>query len=181
MTRSESPFLAQAFACWNWKCALFSATARSLVYVAAMARSGLRGGLSVVVVEMAYVALTSGLYAGLQQRALGLRSRWLGDAAIVFGVPWVAQGFDWLTHRAVGAPVPGRATLAVWIYGTLSALFHLYVMRRGAFLTGRLGRSLGDDLRRIPRLVAGFALMPLVLASTVPERLARLLGAEIAM
>jgi hypothetical protein len=43
-------------------------------------------------------------------------------------------------------------------------LFHLYVMRKGAFLTGQ-GRSLYEDLRRIPRLLAGFATTPFTLVA----------------
>ncbi len=168
-----SPFVARAFACWNWKCALLSAAARSIVYLAALARTGLRGGLSIVLVEIAYVTFTAGLYAGMQQRALGFRSRLLGDATIVFGVPWLAQALDWLAHRAVGAPVPGKVTLVVCVFATVSALFHLHVMRRGAFLTGRSGRSLLDDFRRMPRLAAGFVLAPVLLLSTLAARLER--------
>jgi hypothetical protein len=173
MTRAGgSPFFAQAFACWNWKCALMSAAARSMVYLAAMTRSGLKGGLSIVLVEMAYVTLTSGLYAGLQQRALGFGSRLLGNLTVVFGVPGLAQILDWITHRAAGAAAPGRATLAVCVFATVSALFHLHVMRRGAFLTGRKGRSLVDDFRRIPRLTAGFVLAPVMFFLAPGDRLA---------
>ncbi len=135
------PFLAQVFSCWNWKCALLSATARSLVYLAALARSGPHGRLSIVLVEIVYVALTAGLYAAMQQRALRLRSRALGNAIVAFGVPALAQVLDWLAHRAAGAPVPVRAIFAVSIFAAVSALFHLFVMRRGVFLTGQ-GRSL---------------------------------------
>jgi hypothetical protein len=141
---------------------LLSATARTLVYLAALARSGRHGRLSIVLVEIAYVALTAGIYAGMQQRALGLRSRLLGNAIVAFAVPALAQVLDWLAHRAVGAAVPARATVAVSVFAALSALFHLYVMRRGAFLTG-CGRSLLDDLRRMPRLVASFVAAPVVL------------------
>ncbi len=176
----RSPFFAQAIACWNWKCALMSATARSLVYLGAMARAGLRGGLPIVLVEMAYVTLTAGLYAGLQQRALGFRSRLLGNLTVVVGVPMLAQILDWLTHRAAGAAAPGRATLAVCVFATISALFHLHVMRRGAFLTGH-GRSLVDDFRRMPRLIAGFVLAPAVLLSAVGARLARAAESEAAL
>jgi hypothetical protein len=168
-----SPFVARAFACWNWKCALLSATARSIVYLAALARTGLRGGLSIVLVEIVYVTLTAGLYAGMQQRALGFRSRMLGDATVVFGVPWLAQALDWLAHRAAGAAVPGKVTLTVCIFATLSALFHLHVMRRGAFLTGHSGHSLLDDFRSMPRLAAGFVLAPVVFLSTLTTRLER--------
>lgn len=169
MTR-PSAFLAWALSCWNWKCALLSASARSLVYLAAMARTHARGSLAVVLVEMAYVTLTAGLYAGLQQKALGFRSRLLGNLTVAVAVPGLSQILDWLTHRAVGAAAPARATVAACIFTAVSALFHLYVMRRGVFLTGQ-GRSLLDDLRRIPRLIAGFVFLPVAFASGLCLRL----------
>ena len=149
----------QALACWNWKCAVLSAAARSLVYLVAMARTGIRGSLAVVLVEIVYVALTAGIYAGMQQKALGLRSRLLGNLIIVFAVPGLSQALDWLTHRILGAPAPPRATLAVCFFAACSALFHLHVMRNGAFLTGQ-GRSLLNDFSRMPRLIATFVLKP---------------------
>lgn len=149
----------QVFSCWNWKCAVLSATARSLVYLAAMAHTGRAGSRAIVLVEMAYVTLTAGVYAALQQRALGLRSRSLGNLIVALGVPGLAQVLDWTAHRVTGAVAPNRATLAVCIFAAISALFHLHVMRNGVFLTGR-GRSLADDFRRIPRLVAGFVSRP---------------------
>jgi hypothetical protein len=175
---SGPPIFVQAFACWNWKCALLSAAARSIVYLAAMAHSGLRGGLAIVAVEMAYVTLTAGVYAGMQQRALELRSRLLGNSIVVVAVPMLAQIFDWLTHRAAGAAAPARATFAVCVFATVSALFHLYVMRKGAFLTGRCGRPLLDDFRRMPGLTSGFALMPIALLASIAGKLVRGMASE---
>jgi hypothetical protein len=162
MSPQHSSLLAQAFSWWNWKCALLSATVRSLVYLAAMAHSGPHGRLAVVLVEVAYVSLTAGIYAGMQQRALGLRARWLGNLIVVLGVPALAQTLDWLAHRVSGAAAPGRAILAVSIFAAFSALFHLHVMRNGAFLTG-CGRSLFDDFRHMPGLVAGFIVKPVAI------------------
>ncbi len=179
-----SSFSAQVLSCWNWKCALVSASARSVVYLLAMARtggqSGTRGSLAIVLVEIAYVTMTSGFYAGLQQKALAIRSRVLGNGLIILGVPWLAQAFDWLAHRAAGAPAPPKATIAVLFYATLSAVFHLYVMRRGAFLTGNEGRALRNDIRRIPRLIGGFVLAPIQLISAGAGRILRVMGAEAA-
>jgi len=175
---SRTPFLAQAFACWNWKCALLSTAARSTVYLVAMMRAGhvhgfLSAGVPVVLVEVVYVTLTAGLYAGLQQRALSFRSRPLGNLTVVIGVPALAQVLDWLVHRAVGAPAPAKATLAVCVFAAVSALFHLHVMRRGAFLTGHCGRTLTDDFRRMPGLVAGFATRPFLLLADLPSLLSQ--------
>ena len=116
-------------------------------------------------VEMVYVTITAGLYAGLQQKALGYRSRALGDFVIVIAVPALAQALDCLAHRIVGGSAPGRATLAVCVFTGVSALFHLYVMRRGTFLSGSGGRTLLDDFRRMPRLVLGFLAQPLTILS----------------
>ena len=125
-----------------------------------MAHVGPHHRLAVVLVEIAYVALTAGVYAGMQQKALGLRSRLLGNLIIVVVVPGTAQALDWGVHCLTGAAATSRANLAVSIFAIISALFHLHVMRNGVFLTGH-GRSLLHDFRRMPRLLAGFLLKPL--------------------
>jgi hypothetical protein len=137
-----------------------SATARSLIYLIAMARTGLHGTLlPIVLVEIGYVTLTAGVYAGMQQNALRLRSRWLGNLIVVVGVPGLAQVLDWITHHLTHTAATGKTTVAVTFFAGLSALFHLHVMRNGGFLTGQ-GHSLLDDFRRVPRFVAGFVLRP---------------------
>lgn len=166
----RSPFLGQVLSCWNWKCALLSASARSLVYIVAMLHTHRAHRGAVVLVEMAYVTLTAGIYAALQQRALGLRSRPLGSLIVVLGVPGLAQVLDWSVHYLTGAPAPGRATVAVCIFAAISAFFHLHVMRNGVFLSGH-GHTLADDFRRIPRLVAEFVAIPFVLVSGWAARL----------
>jgi hypothetical protein len=98
----------------------------------------------------------------LQQKALGLRWRVLGNLIVVLGVPGLAQLLDWTAHRITSAAVTGRATIAISLFATLSALFHLHVMRNGAFLTGT-GRSLIDDFRRMPRLIGGLVVRPFAL------------------
>jgi hypothetical protein len=163
---TRNRLLTGALCSWNWKCALMSATARSIVCLAAMAHTGLRSGVAATLVELAYVTLTAGAYAGMQQRALALRGRALGNLIVVAGVPGLAQALDWLVHRASGAPVSGGALTAMSVFTVLSALFHLHVMRNGVFLSGH-GRSLLDDFRRIPVLVAGFVMRPFALFATL--------------
>ncbi len=93
----------------------------------------------------------------------------------------VAQALDWLIHRAAGPAAPARATLAVCVFAAISALFHLHIMRRGVFLTGRAGQTLADDFRRIPRLLAGFILQPIALVSAATAHLAREAESETAL
>jgi hypothetical protein len=158
---------------WNWKCALMSAAVRSLVYGVAMLRGTGRERLAVIGVEMLYVTLTAGLYAGLQQRALGMRRRWLGDLCIVLLVPGLSQVLDWLIHKAVGAPAPVPALTGAAIFTLISALFHRHVMRHGTFLTGESEASILEDFRRIPRLVVSFVIWPGVLLRSLSARIER--------
>jgi hypothetical protein len=176
--RGKSWSLLQTVACWNWKCALMSAIARSLVYLVAMTRAGSHSRVAVIAIELAYVTMTAGIYAGMQQRALGLRSRLLGNLAVAVGVPALAQCLDWLVHRSLGATPPGPATLAVSVFTLTSALFHLHVMRRGVFLTGAAGRTLADDFRGMPRLVLDFILWPYRLVAALYTRLPRPANSE---
>lgn len=169
----------RAVSCWNWKCALLSATARSIVYLVAMGKTGGHDRMAVVLVEIVYVTLTAGIYAGMQQRALLLRSRVTGNLVVALGVPGLAQELDWAAHHVTGATVTSRATLAVCIFTALSALFHLHVMRNGAFLTGQ-GHSLADDFRRMPRLILGFVTKPAALLGTVSARTGSVAKAEAA-
>ncbi len=130
-------------------------------------------------VEVVYVTITAGLYAALQQKALGYRSHVLGDFMIVITIPTLAQALDCLAHRIVGGSAPGRATLAVCVFTGVSALFHLYVMRRGTFLSGIGGRTLLDDFRQMPRLVLGFLAQPLTILSGAYLRISEQVETEI--
>ncbi|HSZ15456.1 MAG TPA: hypothetical protein VK764_00050 [Terracidiphilus sp.] len=179
--KAWSSVCARALACWNWKCALLSATTRSLVYLGAMAHSGSHGRLSVIAVELGYVTVTAGLYAGLQQRALSLRWHALGNLIVTLGVPGLAQTLDWWTHRMAGAAAPVRATVAVSIFTLVSALFHLHVMRRGVFLTGGDSRTLADDFRGMPRLILSFVLRPYRYLASINSRLTRPAESEAAL
>lgn len=172
-------WIRRLFSCWNWKCALLSATARSIVYLIAMTRTGSQGKLGVVLVEMAYVTLTAGLYAGMQQMALRMRSKLAGNLIVVLGVPGLSQALDWLVHLATGAPIPHRALWSVCMFTLLSASYHLHIMRRGAFLTGHGEHSLLDDFKRIPLLTLGFVLWPLkTAAQMMSKRREQSVGAE---
>lgn len=150
-----------------------SAVVRSVVYAVAMLRGGSSERLAVIGVEMLYVTLTAGLYAGLQQRALKMRRRWLGDVCIVLLVPGLSQVLDWLAHRAAGAPAPAPALAGAAVFTLISALFHRHVMRNGTFLTGDSEASMAEDFRRIPGLVVSFVAWPRVLLRSLPARMER--------
>jgi hypothetical protein len=174
----RSNILAQVYSCWNWKCALMSASTRSMVYAAALAHPAHGQRATVALVEMTYITLTAGFFSGMQQRSLSLRSRVLGNFMVAVGIPALSQVLDWAIHRMAGG-APARATVAMLLFTFISALFHLHVMRNGVFLTGQ-GRTLADDFRRIPGLLAGFVAKPFVFAASLVARPAEPLSSDIA-
>ncbi len=149
-------------ACWNWKSAILSGVIRSATYFILVARQGHHAGLRSAAVEAVYVALTAGIYSGLQQRAMRLEPRRLANLTILAAVPLSAQLIDFLVQRAAHTPGLATATIGMVGWGLLSASFHLHLMRNGAMLVGAEGRSFGNDLKRIPRLVGTFVASPVL-------------------
>ena len=157
------PLLATAFACWNWKSAILSGVIRSATYFAIVARHGHNAGLEAAAVEAVYVALTAGVYSGLQQRAMTVQPRWFSNLIILAAVPMFAQLIDFLVQSAAHTPGLKTATIGMVCWGLLSASFHLHLMRNGAMLVGCEGRSFGNDLKRIPWLVGTYCATPVVI------------------
>jgi hypothetical protein len=54
-------------------------------------------------------------------------------------------------------------------------------MRNGAFLTGGQGRTLADDFRRMPRLIAGLAMKPAAFLATRAPRTSAAVESQAAM
>jgi hypothetical protein len=152
---------------WNWKSALMSVSVRATGYAIATAKHGWRAGVAAVLLEVIYVGSTAGFYAALQQRSLKTAPRWFGNLLIAVGVPMLAQTVDWAIHVLAGTPNLKVATLGVGVFTLLSALFHLHIMRQGAMLVGKEGRTLAEDMRSMPRLIAGFFLQPMRMVQTV--------------
>lgn len=148
---------------WNWKSAILSAMIRSIAYVEATAKHGWHTGFHAVIAEVVYVASTAGIYSALQQKALNIKPRWVSNSLIVVGVPILSQFVEFTIHAAAGTPNLRTVTMGIMIFGLISALFHLHVMRKGAMLVGSKGRPFSEDLRRMPSLLAGFLATPIVI------------------
>jgi ABC-type amino acid transport system permease subunit len=145
---------------WNWKAALFSVSIRSLTYLFASSRHGLGSGVRAALVEALYVALTAGFFSALQQGALKLRPRAMATLTVVLGVPLLAQLCDYSLQHAAGTPNAKSTSIGLTCWALVSAAFHLHLMRNGAMIVGEEARSLGHDMKRVPKLVISFVVAP---------------------
>lgn len=144
---------------WNWKSALLSAVLRASVFLAINWTAGTRAALAATVAEFGYRILTSGFYGSLIQKFRKVEPAWKAHLAVLLVLPVVNQGLDFLIHWTGGTPKLGASLVASSAITVWAALFNLFAMRRGALVAGAEGRSLAEDLRALPLLVADFFLV----------------------
>jgi hypothetical protein len=145
---------------WNWKAALLSAVGRSPVFLVTTYSFGWRSATLAVAVETAYRAGTAGLFAAFTQVVRNKRPIWLAITLITVAIPVVSLGLDCLVHLTMRTPNLGVGILISFIISAATSLFNWYSMRHGTLLVGREQDRFVNDLRRMPKLILGFLLVP---------------------
>jgi hypothetical protein len=145
---------------WNWKSAALSALVRALLFLAANAPAGWRAAWGAFGAELAFRAFTSGFYGAATQAFATARPSRTAAAAALVVVPGVSHTLEFIVHYLRGTPALGRSIALSVAFTVVSTLFHLFAMRRGALVAGPSGAPIGDDLRRMPRLIAEFVAGP---------------------
>jgi hypothetical protein len=147
-------------ACWNWKAALLSSSFRAAIFLVANLRHGWDAALGAMLAEFAYRSVAAGFYGRATQALRRIEPAWRGSLAAAVGMPAVGHLLEFLLHKTRGTPGLRTSITASVIFTIWSSLFHLYAMRRGHFIVGEGSRSLREDLRRVPQLLAGFLAAP---------------------
>ena len=141
---------------WNWKAALLSAALRAPIFLVATLHRGLQAVSVAVLVEAVYSAAISGCYGAFVQKLRNARPLWASALLILILMPALLFWFDYLLHLYTGMPNLRGGMLAAGVLSLLSSLFNWYLMSRSSLLVGKDGRSLTNDLKRMPRLVFDF-------------------------
>ena len=141
---------------WNWKAALLSAALRAPIFLVATLHRGLQAISVAVLVEAVYSAAISGCYGAFVQKLRNARPFWASALLILLLMPALLFWFDYLLHLYTGMPNLKRGMVAAGVLSLLSSLFNWYLMSRSSLLVGEEGRSLTNDLKRMPRLVFDF-------------------------
>lgn len=142
---------------WNWKSALLSANVRAAIFLVANLPAGLGAGGRAWLTEFAFRTIASGLLGSLTQRCsrLSLSPRlW---AVTVVSIAAAGHAMEYAVHSFAGTPRIGTAIVGSMLLTMLSTSFHMFVMRRNMFTTGRDSQSLLADIAQLTRLVADAA------------------------
>ena len=160
---------------WNWKSAATSVVLRGAIFFFANLSAGLQAAMGVLLTEFVFRTLTTGFYGSIIQAFRKAEPGWAAAIATMVILPVCNHTLELLIHWWQGTPKLKTSIIASLCFTFLSTLFNLYAVRRGVLVVGENTKSLREDLREMPRLLASFiAIGPVTLyryaRSTVKER-----------
>ncbi len=133
-----------------------SAAYRAPIFFFTSLKSGWRMAFGALLAETAFRAFTSGFWGAFTQAVRLMEPAWLGVLLVVVVAPVVVQSLNLLVHLASGTPNLKQGFVVSCAVTGLASLFNWYAMRQGAFVTGREGGSLWQDVKRLPVVIFGF-------------------------
>ncbi len=169
----RNPF--QLLVRWNWKSAVIGTLIRASIYftVYRASKESLLVTLTAVGVEMVFRFVTTATSGSIIQSFRRATPEWLATTIISVILPTVTTSLiEFYSHFVqevyfanIFAASENSARQRAFAFSTLlsvvSALFSLYVMRRGALLVGagEETKSFGHDMKRMPVLVSEFVIL----------------------
>lgn len=164
---------------WNWKSVVLAVVIRGLIYLSIYLISGADWAvtLTAVMVELPFRVLTTGVAGALVQSFRKSSPIWLANLIVSIMLPGFSHTVEFIAHYYTTPDVnlvTFRRTFAVSVlFSVISVLFNLNAMRKGVLLVGagEATQSLGNDLKRIPRLIGEFVIaLPMLILRFIHNR-----------
>jgi hypothetical protein len=144
---------------WNWKTALLSAALRGAIFFTANLPAGRAAAVHALGVDLVFRVPIGGFYGSVIQAFRPARPPWAAAMVVMVVVPGIAHGLEFVAHWLGSTERLREGVLASVAFSGLSALFNLFVVRRGVLIVGGEGQPFGRDLARLPRLLLEFLLV----------------------
>ncbi len=129
---------------------------RGLIFFFANASAGWRAAEGAMLAEHCYRAVTSGFYGAMTQHISEAPPEWAAALCAMIVLPLSSHSLEFLVHWLRHTPHLRASIISSMTFTVFSTLFNFYAMRRGAMVVGENAASIGDDLRAMPRMIAGF-------------------------
>ena len=171
---------------WNWKSALLAAIVRSSFYftVYQASRQSLIVTLTAVGIELSFRFLTTGVAGAVVQSFRRATPEWAATVVISISLPTITHLIEFFTHYVqekyyadifpASTNSARQKTFAISVlFSVVSAMFNLYLMRRGVLLVGagEETQTLRNDFKKIPFMISEFIkILPLLLIQFLRER-----------
>jgi hypothetical protein len=141
---------------WNWKSALLSSLFRGMIFFFANMTAGLHAATGALIAEFCYRGVTSGFYGAITQSLSQVQPAWIGTGGAMVLLPLCSHSLELGVHLLRHTPKLASSLTASVCFTTVSTLFHLYAMRRGALVVQTGASSLTQDMARMPGLIIAF-------------------------
>lgn len=141
---------------WNWKSAVTSAILRAAIFFAVNLAAGPREAAGAMLAEFSYRVVISGFYGAVTQAFRRAEPAWAAFTVAMIVLPATSHLLEFTVHWLRGTPKLAASIIASICFTGISTVFNLYAMRRGVLVVGEERRSLWQDLRAMPRIIAGF-------------------------
>ncbi len=149
---------------WNWKSGVTSVILRATIFFSTNLSAGLDAALGAVATEFGYRILFSGGVGSLTQALRRCEPPWAAALSISVVLPIISHLVEFTVHFLRGTARLKTSVGVSIAFTILSALFNLFVMRRGVLVVGTEGKTLLQDLAAMPRLIVQFvAFGPVIL------------------
>ncbi len=171
---------------WNWKSAVLAAIVRSSFYftVYKASKESWAVTLTAVGVELAFRFLTTGVAGAVVQSFRRATPEWAATVIISISLPTITHLIEYFTHFvqekyysdifAASENSARQKTFAISVlFSVVSAMFNLYLMRRGVLLVGagEETQTLRNDFKRIPFMISEFIkILPLMIIRFIREK-----------
>ncbi|MEO6724789.1 MAG: hypothetical protein ABIU20_10090 [Blastocatellia bacterium] len=141
---------------WNWKSAVLSAVMRGMLFFFANLSAGIAAALAAMAIESVFYIVVAGFYGAVTQTFRRAQPHWLATLVIMVLMPAFNHTLEFALHWAGGTRKLIGSIIASICFSMISACFHLFAMRRGAFIVGAERQTLVEDFRQLPRILFDF-------------------------
>jgi hypothetical protein len=167
---------------WNWKSAVLSSTIRALIFFLVNLPAGRHAAFAALLTELSFRGVASGFYGALTEAFRCAEPEWAASLVAMLLLPLAGHSAEFVVHLLRGTMKLKTSTIASVCFTAISTLFNLYAMRRGALITGEGQQTLRSDMKRMPRLVAGFVICgPLAAWRLIERRLSPVLRSPLSI
>ncbi|MCS6874909.1 MAG: hypothetical protein N2Z23_07040 [Pyrinomonadaceae bacterium] len=159
---------------WNYKGAILSGMLRAPIFFVTyvVGKESIRVALGAAAIQFVFRFFYAGISGSLVQNFRRVEPPWKALAAILLIIPFFSHGLEFLfqsifAHLTATHQHTDEAIIRSICVTVISALFTLFVMRRGVMIVGEAeSKPLKTDISHLPRLIFEFcAFIPNEIAS----------------
>ncbi len=150
---------------WHWKSALFSGLIRMMIFLIGYQNQGTKIMLAAAGIQFIFRVSFGGIGGALIQRFSKVEPPWHATITVPVFITAISHIIEFIIQinfdAYYGTNLAAKTTIASIVISVMSAVFNLFLMRRGVMLVkDEQEKSLRKDFASIPRLLFDFIMIP---------------------